>query len=103
MGVRATLVGLALLATACGNVVTASQARAVSVRFQGGPPNATVTIDDQLVGPLDVVAARGVALTPGKHRVSVEANGFLPWDGVIDAEAKDAPVRLSVSLVPIPD
>jgi PEGA domain len=73
----------------------------VSLRMQGSPPQATVTIDDEYVGPLDVVAARGVALPVGKHRISVEAAGYFPWDTIVDA--KSAPVRLAVSLVPIPD
>jgi len=69
--------------------------------MRGGPPEATVTIDDQLAGSLDIVAARGVALLPGQHRISVEAPGYVPFDRII--EAKDAPVRLEVQLVPIPD
>jgi hypothetical protein len=73
----------------------------VSFRLRGGPPDATVTIDDQFVGPLNVVMARGVALSPGSHRVSVESPGYLPYDKLI--EAKDRPVQLDVQLVPIPD
>ncbi len=84
---------------ACGHA--GANARSVSLRMRGGPPRATVTIDDTLVGPLDVVAARGVALTPGKHRISVEAEGYIPWDRIV--EATDAPVKLDVRLEPIPD
>jgi hypothetical protein len=73
----------------------------VSLRMRGGPGQATVTIDDEYVGPLDVVAARGVALPVGPHRISVESPGFLPWDKIV--EAKDQTVRLEVQLVPIPD
>ncbi len=87
------------LAVACGG--NAANVRSVSLRMRGGPPRATVTIDDRVVGPLDVVAARGVALPPGKHRVSVEAEGFLPWDK--EVEATGAPLVLDVTLEPIPD
>ncbi len=83
----------------CGGNTT--NVRSVSLRMRGGPPRATVTIDDRRVGPLDVVAARGVALTPGKHRVSVEAEGFIPWDKEI--VATEAPVVLEVTLEPLPD
>jgi len=69
----------------------------------GGPENASVTVDDQFVGTLDVVARRGVALPPGKHRVTVEAPGHLPWDKLVEAKEGDAPIRLDVKLVPIPD
>jgi hypothetical protein len=83
---------------ACG---PAARARAVSLRMAGGPPEATVTIDDVIVGRLDVVHARGVALSPGKHRISVEAEGYLPWDRIV--EATDAPVRLDITLAKVPD
>jgi hypothetical protein len=85
---------------ACG---PPAAARTVSMRMVGGPPNASVTIDDQFVGTLDVVAARGVALPPGVHRVSVEAPGFLPWDKMIEAKDGGDAVRLEVRLLPIPD
>jgi hypothetical protein len=62
-----------------------------------------VTIDDQFVGTLDVVAARGVALPPGTHRVTVEAPGFFPVDKLVEAREGAAPIRLDVRLVPVPD
>ncbi|WP_146653274.1 PEGA domain-containing protein [Labilithrix luteola] len=75
----------------------------VSMRVTGGPDNATVTVDDQFVGSLAVVAARGVALPVGVHHVTVEAAGFLPWDKTVEAKQGEGPVRLDVKLVPIPD
>jgi hypothetical protein len=91
---------LALTLAACG---PAASPKTVSMRVFGGPPNASVTVDDIFVGTLDVVSARGVALPPGVHHVSVEAPGHLPWDKVIDAPEGAAPLRLDVKLVPIPD
>jgi hypothetical protein len=78
-----------------------SRTPTVSMRMQGSPPDATVTIDDRYVGPLMVVAARGVALPVGSHRISVEAEGYFPWDKIV--EAKDKPVSLAVTLVALPD
>lgn len=75
----------------------------VSMRMNGGPPNASVTVDDVFVGTLDVVMRRGVALPPGTHRVSVEAPGHLPWDKVVEAKEGQGPLRLDVKLVPVPD
>lgn len=75
----------------------------VSMRMAGGPPNASVTVDDVFVGTLDVVTRRGVALPPGTHRVSVEAPGHLPWDRVVEAKEGSGPLRLDVKLVPVPD
>jgi hypothetical protein len=40
-------------------------------------------------------------VAPGKHRVTVEAVGFLPFDAAI--EAQDAVVSLDVNLVRVPD
>ena len=91
------------LALALGACAPAASPKTVSMRVFGGPPNASVTVDDIFVGTLDVVSARGVALPPGVHHVSVEAPGHLPWDKVVDAPEGAAPVRLDVKLVPIPD
>ena len=99
MGVIRAIVVMCLLA-ACG---PAKEPRTVSLRMIGAPPNASVTIDDQFVGTLDVVAARGVALPPGQHRVSVEAAGFFPFDQIVEAQEGGAPIRVEVKLVPVPD
>jgi hypothetical protein len=98
MGVRGLLLLLAL--AACG---PAKEPRTVSLRMVGSPPNASVTIDDQFVGSLAVVQARGVALPPGQHRVSVEAAGFFPHDQIVEAKEGNAPIRLDVKLTPVPD
>ena len=90
----------ACVLVACGPAAAPSH-RTVSLRMRGSPPGATITVDDVMVGPMNVVAARGVALPPGTHRVSVEAPGYLPWDRIV--EARDAPVLLDVRLVPVPD
>jgi len=102
MTARALLLSLwaALALAACG---PAASPKTVSMRIFGGPPNASVTVDDIFVGTLDVVSTRGVALPPGVHHVSVEAPGHLPWDKVVEAPEGSAPVRLDVKLVPIPD
>ena len=75
----------------------------VSLRMAGGPKSASVTIDDQFVGTLDVVAARGVALPPGAHRVTVEAAGYFAWDKIVEAREGGGPLRLEVQLAPIPE
>jgi hypothetical protein len=102
MGVTRVLGPLAVFVAlaACG---PGGDAKTVSMRMVGGPPNATVTIDDVFVGTLDVVSARGVAVPPGAHRVSVEAPGYLPWDRVVEAKEGAGPLRLDVQLVKVPD
>jgi hypothetical protein len=68
------------------------------------PPDAVVTIDEELVGPLALVAARGVALHEGTHQVTVEAPGFFPWDRLVLADESTAGRRVDVAveLVPVP-
>ncbi|MBS2018015.1 MAG: PEGA domain-containing protein [Deltaproteobacteria bacterium] len=99
----ALVAALVLLAPAVGCGAPAPKTVSMRVVSAGGPRGASVTVDDQFVGTLDVVAARGVALPPGKHRVTIEAPGHLPWDKLIEAKEGDAPIRLDVKLVPIPD
>jgi hypothetical protein len=72
-----------------------------SLRVKGSPPDASVTIDDQYLGALAYVAAHGVALPPGKHRITVEKAGFFPWD--MGVEANNEPIHLEVVLTRIPD
>jgi hypothetical protein len=75
----------------------------VSLRMQGTPPDATVIIDEEVLGSLDLVAAHGVALPPGVHHVTVKASGYFPWDREVKAELGQGPIRLDVALMPVPD
>jgi hypothetical protein len=77
--------------------------KTISLRMEGSPSEATVTVDDIYIGRLDFVTSRGIALPVGPHRISVEAPGYLPWDKLVEAKTNSAPIRLVVRLVPIPD
>lgn len=99
MRARPWALALVLFAAACGPPAP----KTVSMRMFGVPANASVTIDDQFVGTMDVVGRRGVALPPGKHRVTVEAPGHFSWDKIIEAKEGETYLRLEVKLVPIPD
>ncbi len=94
---------LPLVLAGCTNVIVGTEGRpqTVPVRLRGTPPDATVTIDDQRIGQLAFVAARGMRVAPGRHHVTVEAAGYLPFDAALDA--KDAPVVLDVELVRVPE
>jgi hypothetical protein len=103
MGVTraALLLAGAIALAACQ--ATTGPAKTVSLRVKGNVPSASVTIDDQSIGPLGYVAAHGVALPPGRHRITVEKEGYFPWDRLVEVKEGDPPVHLDVALVPIPD
>jgi PEGA domain len=65
------------------------------------PRDAAVLIDEEYIGPLGYVAARGVRLPIGKHRITVEKPGYFPWDRLVEAD-RDA-IHLEIQLEPIPD
>ncbi len=92
-------VALAALLAACSGAQMAQ--KTVSLRLRGSPPDAQVTVDDRYLGALAFVAKRGVALPPGKHRITVEKAGFFPWDR--EVSASEAPIVLDVVLEKIPD
>jgi hypothetical protein len=94
---------LPLLVTGCEVRFPHASRGTVSLRMHGTPPDATVTIDEEMVGPLDVVAVRGVALPAGTHQVTVEAPGYFPWDKLVKADPGAAKrIDLPVELVPVP-
>jgi hypothetical protein len=65
------------------------------------PRDASVYIDEEFIGPFYYVAAHGVRLPTGKHRVSVTREGYFPWDQVVEADRQ--PIALNVELVAVPD
>ncbi len=89
------------MALGCGGLVGRP---AVSLKFQskpGTPADASVYIDEEYIGPLGYVAAHGVRLPLGQHRITVQRTGYFPWDRLVEADRK--PILLQVQLVPVPD
>ncbi len=97
----AAALGVASASAGCHAFSANTPAPTVSLRVKGNVPDAQVTIDDIPVGALGFVAARGVALPRGRHRVTVEKAGYFPWDALVEATAE--PLFLKIDLVPIPD
>ncbi len=87
---------------ACGGPGNGA-AQTVALHMTGSPSDARVTVDDQIVGTLDMVKARGVALPPGSHRVSVEAPGYFPFDTIVEAKEGEKSVVLDAKLTRVPD
>lgn len=89
---------LALALTACGPPAT------YAVHFQRAaktPGNASVIVDEQYIGPLNYVAAHGIRVEAGEHRISIEKDGYFPYDQRVEAEG--GTIQLNVELTPIPD
>lgn len=94
---------IAILLGACPGCGPVPRA-AVSLSFsyvKRAPADASVSIDEQYIGPLGYVAAHGVRLPEGEHRISVTKAGYFPWDRLVSA-SRD-PIKLDVTLEPIPD
>ncbi len=100
----ALALGLASLAAGCAvGPRTPEAAPTVSMRMRGAPADATVIIDDQVLGTLELVMARGVALPAGVHYITVKAPGYFPWDREVEARLGTGPIQLEAKLVPVPD
>lgn len=69
----------------------------------GAPLDAAVLIDEQPIGSLSMVRARGVALPPGQHRLTVQADGYFPADLLVDVDRSGGVVRRTVRLVAVPE
>jgi hypothetical protein len=65
------------------------------------PGDADVYIDEELIGPLAYVAARGVRLPEGEHRITIVRSGYFPWDRIVRSDRE--PIHLQVQLQKIPD
>lgn len=97
------LLSLALTAAAALMTACAAGPITTSLRVKGDVPDASVTVDDRYLGALAFVAKHGVALPPGKHRITVEKPGYFPWDKVVESKEGDPPIHLDISLTKIPD
>jgi hypothetical protein len=102
---RGSLLGALLLAAALDLSCTQGAGRAavsLSLRVsKPAPRDASVIIDEEYVGPLWMVAARGVRLPVGEHRITVQKEGYFPWDKLVVADRQ--PIVLDVTLVAVPD
>jgi hypothetical protein len=95
---RTILTVAALLSTGCS-----AQLQTVSLKLTANVDDAEVTIDDEAVGSVARVEKRGVALPPGKHRISIEKTGYFPYDGEVLAKPGDKSVTVEVTLEKVPD
>jgi hypothetical protein len=90
---------LCLACVGCTNLRPAVSLR-VAVAAQT-PRDASVFIDEEFVGLLGHVAASGVRLPKGEHRLTVEREGYYPVDVILTSVRE--PIAFQVQMTPIPD
>ena len=95
-----TLLLTAVLGMSCGPNLRGAVSLRVNIS-QAAPSDASVMIDEEYIAPLAYVAAHGVRLPEGEHRISVQKDGYFPWDKLVVA-GRD-PITLNVEMVRIPD
>jgi len=100
LGVIGFVIAILFGAWGCGPVPRAAVSLSVAYA-KNTPADASVSIDEQYIGPLGYVAAHGVRLPEGQHRISVTKTGFFPWDRLVTAGTQ--PIKLDVTLESIPD
>jgi len=100
LGVIGFAIAIALSVWGCGPVPRAAVSLSMAYA-KNTPADASVSIDEQYIGPLGYVSAHGVRLPEGQHRISVTKTGFFPWDRLVTAGMQ--PIKLDVALEPIPD
>jgi hypothetical protein len=98
---RGLLLAMALAFAGCNSGVGRAAVSLKLDRRPKSPADASVYIDEEYVGPLGYVAARGVRLPVGEHRITVVRDGFFPWDRLVEADRQ--PIQLDVRLTPVPD
>lgn len=99
-GLTTVLMALAMHLPACVHTPRAMIPISLQ-RARNTPRDASVSVDEEYVGPLYLVAAQGLRLPVGKHRVTVTREGYFPWDRIVDADRST--VVLAIELVPIPE
>ncbi len=100
-----TILALPLLwVTVSGCAAMNAGPAAVSMRMkrtEDTPKDASVYIDEEYVAPLYVVQSHGVRLPIGEHRITVQKEGYFPYDELVKANRKD--IFLEVDLAAVPD
>ena len=67
----------------------------------GTPGKALVYVDEHYVGTLSALAARGLRLPEGEHRLTVEKTGYFPYDKLVVSKVK--PIDLRIELLKLPN
>jgi len=95
LAVRA-VVALVLLQLAC---VHGPQPKPVTgIRIEVDPPDAELTVDGQVLGPVTGVSLEAgvLKLEPGIHQMSLKAKGYQTWRGEVALGNDVEPLKVSL-------
>ncbi len=70
------------------------------LRVVAEPPSAAVYVDERFAGTGRTLSRRPVRLRPGKHLLTIQADGYFPHD--MEVVLEPGLTRLRVKLRPIP-
>jgi hypothetical protein len=98
-------VGALATAAVCAALIACGGAhkpkgRPAELRAVVEPPTAIVQVDEKFVGSARVLDKRPAQLAPGKHRVTVEAEGYFPHDVEVDLVPGVTTLQLKLRAVP---
>ncbi|MFT3922893.1 MAG: PEGA domain-containing protein [Myxococcales bacterium] len=93
-----SLAGL-LWAAACGGAQHPRE-KPAQLRIVAEPATASVQVDEHFVGAARVLAKQPATVTPGKHRVTVEAPNYFPHD--LELELPAGVTSVEIKLRPVP-
>jgi hypothetical protein len=74
--------------------------RQAELRAVVEPSNALVQVDETFVGAARVLEKRPAQLSPGKHRVTVDAAGYFPHDVELDLAPGVTTLTLKLRAIP---
>jgi len=67
---------------------------------EGTPPDANLTVNEQLLGPIRMFNPTPMPLQPGTWRVEVSAPGWFPWYGEVEVGTEVVTIRVDLRPVP---
>lgn len=67
-------------------------------RIEVEPPEAELTVDGQVLGPVSAVPLEGgvLKLDPGIHQVSLKLKGYQTWRGEVALGSQVEPLKVSL-------
>jgi hypothetical protein len=91
----------AFVSTGCATMGLRSAVNMTVTLAPGTPASALVYFDEKYIGPLGVIAKRGVRVSEGKHRITVEKTGYFPVDVMVVSRVQ--PIVLEIEMLKLPE